>query len=195
VLASSKSIVKARRPRYLFSGLTKCGVCGSGFVLKSRNRLSCFGAHDTGVCSNHLTIRRDEVEARVLHALQEKLLRRDLFEEFCQEFTREMNRLRMAARAGITAAEQELARVDAQIAKLIQALKDGVPASLVKDEPIALESQQAVLRGRLARGNERPPSLHPNMADLHRQKIAALAEALAHEENASGAAEAIRGLV
>jgi hypothetical protein len=28
-------------------------------------------------------------------ALQEKLLRHDLFEEFCDEFTREMNRLRM----------------------------------------------------------------------------------------------------
>src|SRR5688500_10786490 len=85
VLASSTSIVRARRPRYLFSGLTKCGVCGSGFVLKSRNRLSCFGAHDKGICSNRLTIRRDEVESRVLHAMQDKLLRRDLFEEFCQE--------------------------------------------------------------------------------------------------------------
>jgi DNA invertase Pin-like site-specific DNA recombinase len=29
VLASATSIVKARRPQYLFSGLTKCGVCGS----------------------------------------------------------------------------------------------------------------------------------------------------------------------
>jgi site-specific DNA recombinase len=49
--------------------------------------------------------------------LQEQLLRRDLFEEFCNEFTREMNRLRMAARAGLTAMEQELSRVDAQISK------------------------------------------------------------------------------
>src|SRR4029077_20352328 len=99
VLAVSTSIVRVRRPRYLFSGLTKCGICGSGFVLKSRNRLSCFGAHDMGICANRLTIRRDEVESRVLHALQERLLRRDLFEEFCEEFTRETNRLRMAARA------------------------------------------------------------------------------------------------
>ena len=195
VLATSTSIVRARRPRYLFSGLTKCGVCGSGFVLKSRNRLSCFGTHDTGVCSNRLTIRRDEVESRVLHALQEKLLRRDLFEEFCQEFTREMNRLRMAARAGVTAAEQELGRVEAQIAKLIQALKDGVPASLVKDELIALEAKRADLRGRLERATEPPPLLHPNMADLYRQKVAQLAEALAHEESRVGAAEALRGLI
>jgi site-specific DNA recombinase len=48
VLASATSIVRARRPRYLFSGLTKCGVCGSGFFLKSRHRLSCFAASDKG---------------------------------------------------------------------------------------------------------------------------------------------------
>ncbi len=45
--------------------------------MASANRLSCFGARDQGTCENHLTIRRDEVEARVLSALQEKLLRQD----------------------------------------------------------------------------------------------------------------------
>ena len=75
-----------------------------------------------------------------------KLRRRDLFEEFCNEFTREMNRLRMAARAGLTTMEQELAHVNAQISKLIQALKDGVPASLFKDEIVGLERQQGLGR-------------------------------------------------
>jgi hypothetical protein len=110
----------------------------------------------------------------VLHALQEKLLRRDLFEEFCHEFTREMNRIRMVARANLTSAENELRRVQGQILKLVQALKDGVPASAVKDELIALEHQQANLRGRLERANEPPPLLHPNMADLYRQKVSEL---------------------
>jgi hypothetical protein len=49
---------------YLFSGLTKCGVCGAGFIMSSKNRLGCFGARDQGRCDNHLTTRRDEVEAR-----------------------------------------------------------------------------------------------------------------------------------
>ena len=195
VLASATSIVRARRPRYLFSGLTKCGVCGSGFVLKSRNRLSCFGACDKGTCTNHLTIRRDEIEARVLHALQEKLLRRDLFGEFCHEFTREVNRLRMAASASVTASERELRRVQAEIGKLIQALKDGVPASIVKDPLIALEAQQTELRSRLERAAQPPPLLHPNMADLYREKVTQLARALEHEESRTGAAEALRGLI
>jgi len=81
--------VGARRPQYLFSGLTKCGVCSAGFIMTGKHRLGCFGARDQGRCDNHLTIRRDEVEARVLKALQEKLLNQELFDEFCQEFTRE----------------------------------------------------------------------------------------------------------
>ena len=195
VLASSTSIVKARRPQYLFSGLTKCGVCGSGFVLKSRNRLSCFGASDKGICTNRLTIRRDEIESRVLHALQEKLLRRDLFEEFCKEFTHEMNRLRMAARASVTATEHELARVEAEIKKLIQSIKDGVPGGVVRDEAIRLEALQNELRSRLERAAEPPPLLHPNMADLYHQKVTQLAQGLQHEESRTQAAEALRGLV
>jgi hypothetical protein len=75
--------------------------------MAGRNLLACFGARDQGRCDNHLTIRRDEVEARVLRALQEKLLRQDLFKEFCDEFTREMNRLRMEHRAGRSAVRGE----------------------------------------------------------------------------------------
>ena len=67
----------SERPKYLFSGLTKCGECGGGFIMYSRDRLGCFGARDRGTCTNHLTIRAQEVEARVLRALQEKLLRQD----------------------------------------------------------------------------------------------------------------------
>jgi site-specific DNA recombinase len=44
-------------------------------------------------------------KARVLAALKDKLLRQDLFEEFCAEFTREMNRVRMEYRAGRVAAK------------------------------------------------------------------------------------------
>src|SRR5690606_5664389 len=42
----------ARRPQYLFSGLSKCGVCGAGFIMAGRNRLACFGAREKGTCDN-----------------------------------------------------------------------------------------------------------------------------------------------
>ena len=136
---SAGHLGRARRPQYLFSGLTKCGVCGAGFIMAGRNRLACFGARDQGRCDNLLTIRRDEVEARVLSALQEKLLRQDLFEEFCDEFTREMNRLRMEHRASLSAAEREIDRIEARRKKLIEMVMEGVPPSEVKDELTATQ--------------------------------------------------------
>jgi hypothetical protein len=56
---------------------------------------------------------------------------------------------RMAARASVTATEHELGRVQGEIAKLIQALKDGVPASVVKDELIRLEARRSAFRPHL----------------------------------------------
>ena len=46
--ASTSSV----RPKYLFSGLTKCGECGAGFIMYSREHLGCFGARDRGTCTN-----------------------------------------------------------------------------------------------------------------------------------------------
>ena len=67
-----------------------------------RDRLACFGARSRGTCTNRLTISRQEVEERVLVALRDKLMRRDLFEDFCREYVRELNRLRMEHRASLS---------------------------------------------------------------------------------------------
>jgi site-specific DNA recombinase len=194
-LSAATNIVKARRPRYLFSGLTKCGECGCGFIVYSRNRLSCFGARDRGTCSNRLTIRRDEVEARVLHALQEKLLRQDLFEEFCDEFTKEMNRLRMEHRSGLISAQRELEKVQVEIRKIIEAIKQGFAGQELKDEMAVLQRRKEDLAARLEGADELPPLLHPNMANVYRQEVAQLAEALGDQERRTEAADALRSLI
>ena len=184
-----------RRPRYLFSGLTKCGECGAGFIMGSANRLMCFGARDQGTCTNRLTIRRDEVEARVLRAMQDKLLRPDLFEEFCHEFTREMNRLRMERRAELSSAERELANLEARRKKLVQSIMDGVPGAEVKDEMIAIAARREELNKQIGTADEPPPLLHPCMAELYHTKVTQLAEALEGVESRSEATEVLRGLI
>lgn len=195
VIVKSGNIGYVRRPQYLFSGLTKCGVCGAGFIMAGQNRLACFGARDKGTCTNHLTIRRDEVEARVLTALEEKLLRQDLFEEFCEEFTREMNRLRMEHRASLSAAEREIARIETRRKKLIEMVMDGVAPSEVRDEMNANAARRDELKAKLAAADEPPPLLHPEMARIYRTKVTELAKALQEPESRSEATEALRGLV
>src|SRR5687768_7566484 len=117
----------ARRPKYLFSGLTKCAECGGGYVMYWRDRLACFGARSRGMPTNRLTISRQEVEERVLVALRDKLMRRDLFEDFCREYVRELNRLRMEHRASLSHRRHEIAAVEREIRKLIQASRTACP--------------------------------------------------------------------
>ncbi len=118
-----------------------------------RHRLACFGARSRGTCTNRLTISRQEVEERVLVALREKLMRRDLFEDFCREYVRELNRLRMEHRASLTHGRAEFASVEREIRKLIQAITRGWPTS------IGRRSGTSVLRWRArraAQARERP---------------------------------------
>lgn len=42
-------------------------------------------------------------------------MRQDFFEEFCREFAKEMNRLRMEQRAGLSGAKRELERVKREL--------------------------------------------------------------------------------
>jgi DNA invertase Pin-like site-specific DNA recombinase len=194
-IAKTGRLGAANRPRYLFTGLTKCGVCGSGFILGSAHRISCFGAREQGTCDNRLTIRREEVESRVLKALQEKLLRQDLFEEFCEEFTREMNRLRMEHRASLSSAKRELEQVRAGIRKVIEAIKAGYAGAELKAEMQGLQDRKDALVARLAAADEPPPLLHPGMADLYRQKVETLTQALTQPDSRTEAADALRGLI
>ena len=121
-------------------------------------------------------------------------MRRDLFEDFCREYVRELNRLRTEHRAGLTSARSELATVEREIRKLVQAIKDGVSAPSIKDELLSLDARKAELQSRV-NAPEMPELLHPRMADVYREKVRSLCRALETEESRTGAAEAIRALI
>ena len=79
--------------------------------------------------------------------------------------------------------------------RFVSSIAEGVPAWSLKDELIALEQRQEKLEREIARGPEAQPLLHPNLAGLYRQKVAALEEALADPEEGAQAMEMIRLLI
>ena len=64
----------------------------------------------------------------------------------------------------------------------------------IKDELLSLETRQTELRRHLG-APEMPQLLHPRMADVYREKVTSLCNALEQEEERAGAADAIRGLI
>src|SRR5260370_36781832 len=108
-------------------------------------------------------------------------MRQDFFDEFCREFAKGMNRLRMEERANLTAAERELGRVKREIEQVIDAIVDGVRGAEVKDRMARLQDRKETLLKQLETVKQPPPFLHPSMADLYRTKVHQLAEALQRE--------------
>jgi len=185
-----------QRPRYLFSGLMRCGACNGGYSKISATHFGCSTARNKGetACTNRLTVRSDRLEGEVLTALRERLMDPDLFGVFVEEFTREWNRLQGEAKAGLTVAREELERIQRQLSKLVDALADGVPASAVRDRMVALDARRVALEEQLATMTEPAPRLHPGLAQVYRDKVAVLAEVL-RADDAAEAREMIRGLV
>ncbi|WP_448956660.1 recombinase family protein [Labrys neptuniae] len=196
--ADIRSINYRRRPKHLFSGLIKCGCCGSGYSMISADLLGCSTARNKGTCDNRNNIRRDRLEGRVLDALRHHLMEPSLFKEFCEEFTREMNRLRMEGRASIDAAEAELKRIERELDKIMDLyLKDAMSIETVKQRSHKLEARKNELTRFLRDAEEPPPLLHPNMATHYRTQVEGLYSALRDDSHGQriDAAEQIRSLM
>ena len=176
-----------RRPRYLLSGLIVCGACGGRYTKISAELFGCAAARNKGaaVCDNLRNVRRDRVEGMVLDALRHELMDPDLFREFCAEFTRELNRLQSGESTRRDRLVTELAQIERRLRRMVDAIAEGVPARTLKDELLALERRQEELRAELDAAREPTTTrLHPNLAELYRQKVAALHAALEDETTA-----------
>jgi site-specific DNA recombinase len=76
---------------------------------------------------------------------------------------------------------------------MIQAIEDGMYQPSMKARMDELEAEKAMLEERLAAAPQPPKvRLHPNLAGLYREKVAALEQALAHPAIKAEAVETIR---
>ena len=187
---------RARRARYLLSGLLQCGCCGSGYSMISNTRYGCSAARNAGTCQNHKTIQRSVVEERVLSGLKNSLMHPDMIREFIAEFQREMQKQRLStlsARAGV---EHELDSVTKEINNIITAIAQGMFHPSMKARMDGLETDKARLATQLTDLPEPEPiTLHPGLADTYARTIADLVTALNADDTREEAADILRGLI
>ena len=187
---------RARRPRYLLSGLLQCGCCGSGYCMISDSRYGCSAARNSGTCTNRKTVRRLDVEARVMAGLKDKLLHPDMIGEFIAEFQREVKEQRLSTLSARTGAEQDLAKVTKEIDNIITAIAQGMFHASMKARMDALEADKARIMAQLSDlPQPEPVTLHPGLADIYARTIADLATALNADDTREEAADILRGLI
>jgi site-specific DNA recombinase len=138
---------------------------------------------------------------RYLHSLRSRnsIIPRplpELFKVFCEEFHRELNRLRNQEHAEAAAKRAELDQLERRIRRIVTLITDDdVPLRALKQELTALEARQLVLQQALAEAAAPAPSLHPNLAEIYRQRVERLHEALQDRGTRDEAFELIRSLI
>ena len=184
-----------QRPRYLLSGLVKCGVCGANYTKSGLHRFGCAAARDRATCANHLTIRIDELETAILAGLKQRLMEPPLFQEFVREFTAEVNRQRSIAAKEKSSVQEELTRLAKQIDRLVEAIMQGADALALNAKLKMLEEQRVVLENKLKLGPAAEPLVHPGLATIYRNKVERLEASLNEPSTGRAAFELLRGLV
>ncbi len=185
-----------RRPRYLLSGLVRCGLCGGGYSMISQTLMGCSTARNKGTCSNRLNIRRQALEATILAGLRSRLMEPNLVKVFAEAFIAETNKLRAAQTRQVKDWENRLRQIERRIQKLVSAIAEGEPPQALLEELRRLEAEQGELADRLESAPKDPqPLLHPNMSEIYRRKVADLHRLLDNPETRDEAMAAIRALI
>ena len=184
-----------RRVKHLLTGKAYCGICGSQLAAIGADHLACSKARRMGICDNRRSIRRGIIQGLILEALKDQLMVPELVAEFIAEFHREVNRERHGAELERTAAQSQLAALCRKLDGLVDAIADGLRAPGLQQRLDELEARKAELETRLAAPAPPPVRLHPNLAQLYREKVGELHSALSEPEMRTEALELIRGLI
>ncbi|SFF14630.1 hypothetical protein [Methylobacterium sp. 13MFTsu3.1M2] len=124
----------------------------------SKDLLGCATARNKGTCDHRVNIRRDALEVSILNGLRTHLMEPELLREFCAEFTREVNRLRIERGAELGAKRRELERTERELDKAIDAILAGIPPLKLKAKIETLEGRKAELTAFLGDAQEPPPA-------------------------------------
>jgi site-specific DNA recombinase len=184
-----------RRSRHLLSGLVRCKECGSHYAAVGRDYLACSAARGGGTCSNRQSIRRGALEALILDGLRKRLMAPDLVEEFIRAFQKEVNLQRREDDALREVQGRELANVRRKLDGLIEAIADGLRAPGLQQRLDELEARRSEIEQGLASAPTTPVRLHPNLAQVYRQKVEQLQRALDDPEIRDEAVQILRGLI
>src|SRR5262249_48278308 len=155
-----------------------CGRCGSTLAAAGKDYLACGRARRQGLCDNRRSIPRAALERLILGALRERLMAPELGKEVIAQFPRSVDTDRHERELQIGEKRKALAEVRAKLDGLIEALTNGLRAASLQAKLNDLEQRRTVLEAELAAAPAPLPRLHPNLAEVYREKVEALHEAL-----------------
>ena len=188
---------RAHRRKFLLSNLLRCGCCGAPYAVTAKDRFGCSTYRSKGTCTNALSINRQRIEARVLAALQTRMLTPELVEHFVRTFEAEVTRRQREAGSTQVRLPAQLGAVQRKLEGVLRAIENGAWNDSLKQRLDELEAEKRRVQEQLAEANAPTPTvrLHPNAAALYAAKVADLQASLNEETIRAEAADALSGLI
>lgn len=124
--ARAERLNRLRRPAFLLSGLLTCGCCGDKYGIVVNDRCGCLGHFRKGICDNGRTIRRGDIERRVLAGLTDKLVSPEAVAVAVRAYPEETNRQNHERRAHAETSRRALEKIDRGIKGILDAIEDGM---------------------------------------------------------------------
>jgi DNA invertase Pin-like site-specific DNA recombinase len=179
---TSNKLSASHRPSYLLSGLLECSECGGPYAIMAKDRYGCTNHKkrlpidelDGVCCQNSKTIKRQDVEERVLGALPAAFFSMGIFDKVAAETLK-----RGEARLRAQPSEQqkhatELKRIEQEQKAIIQQIseraKEGRPRLSALDDMLdKMEADKTNLEALIKPSPDNGDDFDARLADLKQQ--------------------------
>jgi site-specific DNA recombinase len=187
-----------RRPRYLLSGLLRCGLCDGPMTIVGSGFYYCAGSHEKGprACRGMKGIKARKLEAMVLDLLRDHLMQPEAVAAFLEDYRAQHQAATAALVERQKSGRKALERMNAQIANLTDLLADGDRSVSLRTRHRELEAKATALAAELAASSDAIlPDLPDDLAERYRAKVMDLTATLAAPGQVTEAALVLRGLI
>jgi site-specific DNA recombinase len=146
-----KSDRRGRGPKYLFSGLLKCGVCGSRYTVYNSSYYGCSFHTNRGntICSNGKVVRCDRIEGRLLQVIQQELFTPEAVAYLTQKVEEAVKELSQSRRTDRHGLGRELTQALRERDHVKNAIRQGLLGEITREMLEEVEARVRDLEARL----------------------------------------------
>jgi site-specific DNA recombinase len=139
-------------PKHLFSGLLRCGVCGSHYIIKDSKYYACSFHINRGpdICPNNKFVRRTVVEEQLLAVIQQELFSPQSIADLTVRVNAALQRLSSAHTGDHERVTAELEGAERELDNIKSAIRAGIFTETTKAMLQETEHRIASLRIRLS---------------------------------------------
>jgi len=180
-----------RSRRYLFSGLLRCGECGSSMVICAGSgkrgyvKYGCHAHKHRGTCGNKLMIRQDRLEEQMLAAIEQRVFSSDMLDYIVQRCEAEVQKRlaemeRQGSLATLDSLQKDLADRQRRRSRVVEAIEIGGDMKALTGRLRQLEDEIQRLETAIARhGSTKLDVAVNNIRDYVTNFLLGLKESLA----------------